>query len=82
MWNRTSDPRFPRSDAPQLSHRDTLLSKVINNFVYDTRPAYRTWISREKRFSLNPTLVTRRKTFLTFTCISLLLKYSVQSNNF
>lgn len=66
MWNRTSDPRFPRSDAPQLCHRDTLVSKGIKNFVYDTRPAYRTRISREKRFTLNPTLVTRRKTFLNY----------------
>lgn len=50
MWNRTSDPRFPRSDAPQLCHRDTLVSKGIINFVYDTRPTYRTKDQQGKAF--------------------------------
>ena len=36
MRNRTSNLRIPRSDALPLSHRDSMVTKLL----YDTRPAY------------------------------------------
>ena len=36
LRNRTSDLRIPRSDALPLSHRDSMVSKTITKFIYDT----------------------------------------------
>ena len=79
MRKQGSDLWIPGSDAPPLSHRDTMVSKAITKFTYDKQHAYCKdqsamliasiphGVSECFHFFLCPTLVTRHRFLCFFT---------------